>query len=85
GAVARRDASYEAAKGRLQAVCDDFGAELETPRTEHPSFIDGRTADVVIDGETVGVIGEVHPAVLVEHDLEVPVAAFEFDLDALQK
>ena len=84
GAVARRDASYEVAKGRLQAVCDDFGAELETPRTEHPSFIDGRTAAVVIDGETVGVIGEVHPAVLVEHDLEVPVAAFEFHLDALR-
>jgi phenylalanyl-tRNA synthetase beta chain len=84
GAVARRDASYEAAKGRLQAVCDDFDAELETPRTEHPSFIDGRTAAVVIDGDEVGVIGEVHPAVLVEHDLEVPVAAFEFHLDALR-
>ncbi|MUW15497.1 phenylalanine--tRNA ligase subunit beta [Halorubrum sp. CBA1125] len=84
GAVARRDASYEAAKGRLQAVCDDFGADLETPRTEHPSFIDGRAADVAIDGERVGVIGEVHPAVLVEHDLEVPVAAFEFELDALR-
>jgi len=85
GAVARRDASYEAAKGRLQAVCDDFDADLETPRTDHPSFIDGRTAAVVIDGEAVGVIGEVHPSVLVEHDLEVPVAAFEFHLDALQK
>ncbi|OYR56500.1 phenylalanine--tRNA ligase subunit beta [Halorubrum halodurans] len=84
GAVARRDASYEAAKGRLQAVCDDFGAELETPRTAHPTFIDGRTASVVVDGESVGVIGEVHPEVLVEHDLEVPVAAFEFDLDALR-
>ena len=84
GAVARRDASYEAAKGRLQSVCDDFGADLATPRTEHPSFIEGRTAAVVIDGETVGVIGEVDPAVLVEHDLEVPVAAFEFHLDALR-
>ena len=84
GAVARRDASYEAAKSRLQAVCDDFGVELETPRAEHPSFIDGRAATVVIDGDAVGVIGEVHPAVLVEHDLEVPVAAFEFDLDALR-
>jgi len=84
GAVARRDASYEAAKGRLQAVCDDFGVELETPRAEHPSFIDGRAASVVIDGDAVGVIGEVHPSVLVEHDLEVPVAAFEFDLDALR-
>ena len=84
GALARRDASYEAAKGRLQAVCDDFGGSLETPPTDHPTFIDGRVADVVIDGDRVGVIGEVHPAVLVDHDLEVPVAAFEFDLDALR-
>ncbi|QAU13397.1 phenylalanine--tRNA ligase subunit beta [Halorubrum sp. BOL3-1] len=84
GAVARRDASYEAAKGRLQALCDDFDADLGTPRTEHPSFIEGRTADIVVDGERVGVIGELHPAVLVEHDLEVPVAAFEFKLDALR-
>ena len=82
-AIARRDASYEAAKSRLQALCDDFGVDLNTPRTDHPSFIDGRTASVVIDGERVGVIGELHPAVLVEHDLELPVAAFEFHLDAL--
>jgi len=84
GALARRDASYEAAKGRLQAVCDGFDRSLETPPTDHPTFIDGRVADVVIDGDRVGVIGEVHPAVLVDHDLEVPVAAFEFDLDALR-
>jgi phenylalanyl-tRNA synthetase beta chain len=84
GALARRDASYEAAKGRLQAVCDDFGCSLETPPTDHPTFIEGRVADVVIGGDPVGVIGEVHPAVLVDHDLEVPVAAFEFALDALR-
>ena len=84
GALARRDASYEAAKGRLQAVCDDFGRSLETPATDHPTFIEGRVADVVIGGDPVGVIGEVHPAVLVDHDLEVPVAAFEFALDALR-
>jgi phenylalanyl-tRNA synthetase beta chain len=39
---------------------------------------------VVLDGESAGVIGELHPEVLVEHDLELPVAAFEFELDALR-
>lgn len=81
--LARHDAAYEDAKGRLQTLVRDFGGDLETPPTEHPSFINGRTAAVVIDGEEVGVIGELHPKVLVEHDLEVPVAAFEFDLEAL--
>jgi len=83
GVLARHDASYEDAKARLQALVAGFDAELETPATEHPSFIDGRVADVVIDGESVGVIGEIHPAVLVEHDLEVPVVGFEFSADAL--
>jgi phenylalanyl-tRNA synthetase beta chain len=83
GILARADASYEDAKARLQALAGAFGADLETPPTEHPSFIPGRVADVVLDGEAVGVVGEVHPAVLVEHDLELPVAAFEFRLDAL--
>ncbi|QOS13174.1 phenylalanine--tRNA ligase beta subunit [Haloferax gibbonsii] len=81
--LARHDATYEDAKARLAALCRDFDAELETPATEHPSFIDGRTAAVVIDGEEVGVVGELHPKVIVDHDLELPVAAFEFDLSAL--
>jgi phenylalanyl-tRNA synthetase beta chain len=83
GVLARTDATYEDAKARLQAVCRSFGAELSTPPTDHPSFIDGRTASVVIDGEPVGVVGELHPAVLVDHDLELPVAGFEFALSAL--
>jgi len=84
GVVARHDATYEDAKSRLAALCHDFDVALETPATDHPTFIDGRAAEVVIDGESVGVIGEVHPRVLVEHDLELPVAAFEFRLDALE-
>jgi phenylalanyl-tRNA synthetase beta chain len=83
GVLARTDATYEDAKARLQALCDDFDVELSTPATEHPSFIDGRAAEIVIDGEPAGVIGELHPEVLVGHDLEVPVAGFEFDLSAL--
>ncbi|MFB6106045.1 MAG: phenylalanine--tRNA ligase subunit beta, partial [Halobacteriaceae archaeon] len=81
GAVlARHEASYEDARGRLQTLARQFGADLETPPADHPAFVDGRTAAVELDGERVGVIGELHPAVLVEHDLELPVSAFEFDV-----
>ena len=83
-ALARTDASYEDARSRLQALTRAFDAELETPATDHPTFIDGRAAEVVVDGDSVGIIGEIHPEVLVEHDMEVPVAAFEFDLEALR-
>jgi phenylalanyl-tRNA synthetase beta chain len=83
GVLTRHDVSYEDAKARLQAIARNFDADLETPATDHPSFIDGRAASVVIDGEAVGVVGEIHPKVLVEHDLELPVAGFEFRLDSL--
>ncbi|WP_222916018.1 phenylalanine--tRNA ligase subunit beta [Natrinema sp. SYSU A 869] len=85
GAVlAHHEAGYEDAKARLQTLTRNFDVDIETPPTDHPTFISGRTAAIVIDGEEVGVIGEVHPKVLVEHDLEVPVSAFEFDLEALR-
>ncbi|ELY78613.1 phenylalanine--tRNA ligase subunit beta [Natrinema pallidum] len=85
GAVlAHHEAGYEDAKARLQALARNFDVDLETPPTDHPTFIPGRTAAIVIDGEEVGVIGELHPKVLIEHDLEVPVSAFEFDLEALR-
>lgn len=84
GVLARTDASYEDAKGVLQAIARSFGVDLETPPTAHPTFIDGRTAAIEIDGRSVGIVGEIHPAVLVEHDLELPVVGFEFRLDALE-
>lgn len=82
--LARTDASYEDAKATLQTIARAFDVDLSTPPTSHPSFIDGRTAEVVFDGQSAGVIGEIHPSVLVEHDLEVPVAAFEFDLATIE-
>ncbi|WP_049997784.1 phenylalanine--tRNA ligase subunit beta [Halococcus sediminicola] len=84
GVLARTDASYEDAKGRVEALARAFDVELDTPATDHPSFIEGRAASVVFDGQSVGVIGELHPKVLVEHGLEVPVVGFEFRADALR-
>ncbi len=83
-AIAESGASYEDARATLQALARGFEVDLETPPTEHPSFIEGRTAEVVLDGDSAGVVGEYHPEVIVEHGLEVPVVGFEFRLDALQ-
>jgi phenylalanyl-tRNA synthetase beta chain len=82
--LARNEASYEDTKARLSALAGRFGVDLETPPTDHPSFIDGRAASVVLGGEVAGVVGEIHPEVLLAHDLEVPVAGFEFRLGALR-
>ncbi|MDY7083337.1 MAG: phenylalanine--tRNA ligase subunit beta, partial [Halobacteria archaeon] len=86
--VCSDEAGYEKAKARLQALVHDFDVdpdtELETPATEHDSFIPGRVADIVIDCENVGVIGEIHPEVLAKKEVVMPAAAFEFDISALK-
>ncbi|WP_256685888.1 phenylalanine--tRNA ligase subunit beta [Halococcus qingdaonensis] len=84
GVLARTDASYEDAKGRLASLARAFDVELQTPATDHPSFIEGRVASVVLDGEHAGIVGELHPEILVEHGLEVPIVGFEFRADALR-
>ncbi len=43
-------------------------------------FISGRAGTVVIDGDEIGVIGEVHPSVLNKWKVEKPVALFELDM-----
>lgn len=85
GVLARTDATYEDAKGILEAIARNFAVTVETPPTDHPTFISGRAATIVINDEPVGVVGEIHPVILVDHDLEVPVVAFEFRLEALER
>ena len=84
GAIANHDASFEDATGALAAICRRFGLELTTTPATHPSFIDGRAASVDVGSGPIGIVGELHPRVVTEFDLEVPVAAFEFRLGGLQ-
>lgn len=84
GVVARTDASYEDAKGALDALARRLEVPLHTPPTDHPSFIDGRAGAVDFGDGPTGIVGEIHPSVITEYDLEIPVAAFEFRLDGLQ-
>ena len=52
--------------------------------TEHPSFHPGRVAQLMVDGEPVGVFGELHPLVVENFDLPTqPVLAADLDLEAL--
>ena len=52
--------------------------------TEHPSFHPGRVARLTVDGEPVGVFGELHPLVAENFDLPPqPVLAADLDLEAL--
>jgi len=47
---------------------------------EHPSFIKGRVARMSVNAKRVAYIGEIHPQVLENFGIEMPVACFELNL-----
>ena len=87
-ACAEVDAGFAAAKGLVQALLRDLGADLSEvvwealPAGEGP-WIVGRGARVLLDGVEIGQFGEVDPAVSSEFGLRVPIQAGDFDIDAL--
>jgi phenylalanyl-tRNA synthetase beta chain len=78
-------AGYFAAKGLLEAVFDALRVRLDVEPATEPFLHPGRSARVLAgpDGEPLGWIGELHPLVAREYDLEDGAAGFEVDLDRL--
>jgi len=50
-----------------------------------PCFIEGRDARIDVDNRIMGRFGEIHPIVLNNWELEVPVTALEMDVDLMFK
>ncbi|MEM4704359.1 MAG: phenylalanine--tRNA ligase subunit beta, partial [Candidatus Bathyarchaeia archaeon] len=84
-AVCHANASFTEIKSDVDALLSNLGRKWQAKKAKHPSFIEGRTAAVLVDNRNVGVLGEINPKVLSAWKLENPVAAFELNMDALIK
>jgi phenylalanyl-tRNA synthetase beta chain len=75
-------------KGRLELLLSGLrlGGISYTPADASTSYLHpGKSAEVKVNGQTVGVFGELHPLVKEKYDFEEsPVIVAEFDLDALR-
>ena len=84
--VAHTDAGYTEIKSIMQALLKScFGKDAITRASSSQMFMDGRCAEVIFDGKSVGVIGEIIPYALENFKLRVPVAAFEINLPTIIK
>ena len=74
------DELFRAAKGMLEAYANEVHVGLTFSRREDSSlWHPGRAVDVVVDGDSLGFFGEVHPVVLKRFGIDGRVAAFEID------
>jgi phenylalanyl-tRNA synthetase beta chain len=78
-----RTVDFFAIKGVLAGLLDDLRVPWSLVRRTEPFLHPGRAAGILADGEAAGWVGEIHPLIAAEWDLEGTVAAFELDLDAI--
>ncbi|MGI0088290.1 MAG: phenylalanine--tRNA ligase subunit beta [Nitrosotalea sp.] len=83
-ASAHNDVSYTEIKSILQSFLKSgFGVTTATKISNDPLFVQGRTADIFVDGKKVGIVGELAPDVLDNFKLRMPVSGFELNLTGL--
>jgi phenylalanyl-tRNA synthetase beta chain len=57
--------------------------ELKEPKSIPLHFIDGRTAGLAIGETEIGCLGEIHPKILRNWKIKMPVALLEINLEKI--
>jgi len=81
--IAHAAAHFSEIHSCLDVLFYHFGKDYRLEPVAHPSFLEGRAGKITAGGETLGVIGEVHPEVLERWQIGVPVVAFDVNLSRL--
>ena len=79
--AATRSIDFFDVKGDIEALLAPAAAAFAA--AAHPALHPGRSASVSIDGETIGMLGELHPNLVQKYDLGTAPVAFELRVDAL--
>tara|TARA_Y100000310_G_scaffold322535_1_gene381677 strand:+ start:821 stop:2440 length:1620 start_codon:yes stop_codon:yes gene_type:complete len=84
-AISHQKATFTEAKQLLDSLTQRLGLKYTLKQTDHPSFIPGRVARVSINKKEVAYIGEIHPKVLNNFELETPVTVLELNISEIFK
>ncbi|GAH63597.1 unnamed protein product, partial [marine sediment metagenome] len=71
------------AKGAAENLMSQLGSEVDFEAKDNDGFVQGRAVDILVAGERIGTLGEVHPKVAHAFDLSGTVSVVEIDLEEL--
>ncbi|MFW6013897.1 MAG: phenylalanine--tRNA ligase subunit beta [Nanoarchaeota archaeon] len=78
-----KSAGYTPIRQVIEYIFDSIGIDYKIEEKDHSSFIKGRCATLYIDDEELGVLGEIHPEVIENWELEFPAAGAEINISML--
>ncbi len=82
-ALCGSEANFTKIKQILEVLTDALELKYDLTDNDHASFIKGRVARVIVNTHKVAYIGEIHPQVLANWTIEMPVAVIEINLTEL--
>jgi phenylalanyl-tRNA synthetase beta chain len=74
------DTNYTKIKQVLDYLMRHLDLKYEIKETANPAFISGRAGKIILDGKEIGFLGEIHPQVIDNFGVEMPIAGMEIDL-----
>jgi len=74
------EANLSGLQSSLEALAYYLGIDYTLNPVDHPTFLSGRSGEIVAGDRAHGIIGEVHPEVLSAWGIGTPVSAFEVDI-----
>jgi phenylalanyl-tRNA synthetase beta chain len=83
GEAIEEPVDYFDAKGMVEETLERAAVDAVFRAGEEYSLLRGRTAELLTGEDRVGVLGQVHPQVAAQFDIEVPVYLFELDVEKL--
>lgn len=76
-------ASFTEVKSLVESIMRDLSVKYVIQPSSAGTYLEGRGADVMVNGRCIGSFGEMHPQVIVDFELGYPISAFELDLEAM--
>ncbi len=76
-------ANFTEIKQVLDYLIKMLNINYEIRETQHPSFINGRCGEIIINNKPVGVLGEINPTVLKNNKIKMPTASLEISIENL--
>ena len=73
-------AGFTEIRSCLDTLLTSIGIKFKVEPTTHPSFLEGRTGKVISEEKPLGIVGELHPKIIREWGLSLPIAAFELEI-----
>jgi phenylalanyl-tRNA synthetase beta chain len=82
-ASAHARTSFTEMKSILHTLMSNLGFGYSMEATKNSSFLHGRAASISVQKNDIGIVGEIHPQVIENWNIENPVTAMELDISKL--